>query len=86
MDSAIDVQSNLEYLLLEVGIVPIDLVDHCLLIGECLNRLNAFIYHLIALFNLLEQKQCLVALVAPEITLSDEGVDESLETTLDRGL
>ena len=52
---AIDVKPNFEYLFLKVCVVSIDLVDHCLLIGECLDCLNAFIDHLIALFNLLEQ-------------------------------
>jgi hypothetical protein len=53
------------------------------LIGECLDCLNAFIDHLIALFNLLEQQEGLFSLVAPKIALSNKGVDEPFETSLD---
>lgn len=54
-DSAVNVLPNFKYLLFEVGIVSINLVDHGLLIGEWLNRLYALIDNLVALFDLLEK-------------------------------
>ena len=54
--SAINILSNFKYLLFEVGVITIDLVDHGLLIGEWLDRLNALINNLVALLNLFEEQ------------------------------
>jgi hypothetical protein len=54
--SAINILSNFKYLLFEVGVITIDLVDHGLLIGEWLDRLNALINNLVALLDFFEEQ------------------------------
>jgi len=83
---AVNILSDLVDLLFEILVISVDLVEHCFVVCETLNRLNTVINDLIAFLNFGEKGKSLLSVVAFQVGLSNEGIDELFDTSLDRGL
>ena len=65
LTASVDVLPYFGHLLLEVGVVTIDFVDHGLLIGERLDCLETLVDHSVAVLDLREQDEGLLFVRTP---------------------